>query len=158
VGDAARRVQKRLRDRLEAARPAFDWTVEYRIGGTPVDVAGEGRDRSSGERTLVLVELEWRRADPADNTAKLFRHLAGGTLDAFDRIVVRQVFTGYYALSSGGVSSKRKNAAFVGARVARTFEHVDYEPVTLPFEPPKRGGDLPADWREAVDAVARESL
>ncbi|MFC4358099.1 hypothetical protein ACFO0N_09080 [Halobium salinum] len=156
MGEAARRVQERLRGRLADAHPEFDWTVEHRVAGTPVDVAGDGP--SSDGETLVLVELEWRRADPADNTAKLFRHLAAGTLDAYDRVVVRQAFTHYYALASGGVSSKRQNAEFVGDRVARTYEHVGYEAVTLPFDPPKRGGEMPAGWGEAVDAVARELL
>ena len=30
----------------------------------------------SNNNQLYLIELEWRRADPADNAAELFRHLA----------------------------------------------------------------------------------
>lgn len=152
VGEHARRVQERLADGLAAAVPDADWTVEHRIGGTPVDVAG-----ATGER-LVLVELEWRRADPANNTAKLFRHLAeesGATGDAIgDRdAVVVQVFTSYYDLASGGVSSKRKDATFVGEVAADHLDRVTYRAVDLDVEPPKAGGDLPADWTEAVDAT-----
>ena len=147
VGDHAREVQKRLRDRLAAARPTLDWAVEHRVAGTPVDVAGVGADR------LAVVELEWRRADPADNAAKLFRHLADGRLDA-DRVVVAHVFTGYYDLARGGVSSKRENAEFVGRVAAETFDRLSYEPVDLAVDPPKRGGDLPEDWRTAVDDAA----
>lgn len=141
---AATRVQRRLRETLAERHRGFDWSTEYRVGSTPVDVAGEGDD------TLVLVELEWRRADPADNTAKLFRHLASETLDA-EVVHVRQLFTTYYDLASGGVSSKRKNAEFVGERVADAFEHVDYTALTLPVDPPKQGGALPQTWRETVD-------
>jgi len=144
VGELARRVQERLRDRLAAARPPFDWQVEYRIAGTPVDVTGVGPD------VLLLVELEWRRADPADNAAKLFRHLADGQFDA-DRLLVAHVFTEYYDLASGGVSSKRHNAEFVGHVAADTFDRLSYAPVDLAIDPPKRGGDLPEDWRRAVD-------
>lgn len=147
VGELARQVQERLRDRLEAARPAFDWTVEYRVAGTPVDVAGVGTDALAG------VELEWRRADPADNAAKLFRHLDEGQFDV-GRVVVAQVFTGYYDLASGGVSAKRENAEFVGRVAADTFERLDYAPVDLAIGPPKRGGDLPDDWRASVDDAA----
>jgi hypothetical protein len=147
VVTAATRVQRRLRASLADRNPQFQWSTEYRIGRRPVDVAGER------ERELVLVELEWRRADPADNTATLFRHLASETLGA-EVIHVRQLFTTYYDLASGDVSSKRKNAEFVGDRVAAVFDHVDYEAVTLSLDPPKRGGDLPVDWTETVEATA----
>jgi hypothetical protein len=148
VGELARAVQDRLRDGLATARPELDWQVEYRVAGTPVDVAGGGRN------TLLLVELEWRRADPSDNAAKLFRHLADGQFDA-DRVVVAHLFTGYYDLARGGVSSKRNNAEFVGRVAADTFERLSYHPVDLAIDPPKRGGDLPADWQEAVDETVK---
>ena len=171
VGELAREVQERLRDGLAVVRPDHDWEVEYRVAGTPVDIAGTPSavaGTSSGDGAIavpgtdgedggpvVLVELEWRRADPADNAAKLFRHLADGQFDA-DRVVVAQVFTGYYDLASGGVSSKRQNAEFVGRVAADTFDRLSYAPVDLAFDPPKRGGDLPEDWRVAVDdAVER---
>lgn len=117
MGEAASTVQSRLRDRLAEALPAFAWTTEYSVGSTPVDVCGEGVDDDgeggAGADTLVLVELEWRRADSADNTAKLFRHLVEGTI-SHDRVLVFQVFTAYYDLVTGSASSKRKNAEFVG--------------------------------------------
>ena len=158
MATAATRVQRRLRETLAERHPGFHWTTEYRVGSTPVDVAGEGGASGedgdgNGNGELVLVELEWRRADPADNTAKLFRHLASETLDA-ETVHVRQLFTTYYDLASGGVSSKRKNAEFVGERVADAFEHVDYTALTLPLDPPKRGGELPLAWKETVDATA----
>jgi len=151
VGDDARQVQERLAAGLEAALPDAEWSVERRVGGTPVDVVGESPER------LVLVELEWRRADPANNTAKLFRHLADdgalrGVLDGRDAVVV-QLFTSYYDLVSDGVSSKRKDATFVGAAAAEYLEDVVYWPVDLPIDPPKRGGELPANWESAVDTT-----
>jgi hypothetical protein len=151
VGEFARRVQTRISDALAAARPAYKWTVEYRIAGTPVDVAGMAA--SDGD-TLALVELEWRRADPADNAAKLFRHLVDGRFDA-DRVVVAQVFTGYYNLASGGVSSKRENAEFVGRVAADAADRLSYHPVDLPLDPPKRGGDLPDGWDRADETAER---
>jgi hypothetical protein len=153
MGEAARRVQERLRERLASAHPGLDWTVEYRIDGTPVDVGGDGSFR--GEETLVLVELEWRRADPVDNTATLFRHLADGVLRAStDRtVVVVQLFTAYYDLVRGGVSSKRQNAEFVGDRIATAVPHVSYHGVSLPLSPPRADGDLPDDWRDAVETA-----
>jgi hypothetical protein len=145
VGELARQIQERLRDRLAAARPDHDWRLEHVIAGTQVDVAGVGSP-------VVLVELEWRRADPVDNTAKLFRHLAEGRLP--DRVVVAQVFTAKYDLVSGGVSSRRQNAEFVGRVAADTFDCLSYAPVELAIDPPKRGGDLPEDWQAAVDDAA----
>lgn len=171
MGEHARRIQKRLTEGLAAARPHAEWTIEHRVGGTPVDVVGatDGQlasGRPQGDRArwtseaspTVLVELEWRRADPADNAAKLFRHLAAendllgessGTRDA----VVVQVFTDYYDLASGGVSSKRKNATFVGEAAADHLDRVTYRAIDLAVDPPKRGGELPGDWADAVDAT-----
>lgn len=151
MGEHARQVQERLAEGLGSARPDAEWVVERRVGGTPVDVVGETDER------LVLVELEWRRADPADNAAKLFRHLADdgalqGTLDGRDAVVV-QVFTRYYDLASGGVSSKRENATFVGAAAAEYLDGVTYRAVDLDVDPPKAGGELSADWTAAVDAT-----
>jgi len=147
VGEFATTVQSYLRDALAERRLSATWHTEYRIAGTPVDIAGIGEER------LHLVELEWRRADPADNAAKLFRHLDAGEIDA-ERVAVFQVFTGYYDLQRGGVSSKRKNAEFVGEIAAETVDRLSYTPVEFALDPPKRGGEWPADWETAADAVA----
>ncbi|MFC6939508.1 hypothetical protein ACFQE8_05945 [Salinirubellus sp. GCM10025818] len=147
MGTFASDVNDRLRDGLADRRPRFEWRREYRIAGTPVDVAGVAPDH------LVAVELEWRRADPADNTAKLFRHLSEGALD-HDRVSVFQVFTGYYDLASGGVSSKRENAEFVGRVAADSFAELRYRPVEFGMTPPKRGGGRPGEWREVADDTA----
>jgi hypothetical protein len=146
VGAFATDVTQRLRDRLADARPAFEWKREYRLGTTPADIGGNAAGR------LVLVELEWRRADPADNTAKLFRHAVEGSIDA-DRIVLFQVFTRYYDLTDSGVSSKRLNAEFVGRVAADAIEGLSYRPLPIDVDPPKRGGERPAGWREATDTV-----
>jgi hypothetical protein len=148
VGRFADAVQAALCESLAERRPRFDWTTERRVGATPVDVAGEAADH------LVAVELEWRRADPADNTAKLFRHLESGTLDEFDRVTVAQVFTWYYDLTSGGIDSKRKNAEFVGSVAERTLDGVAYHAVEFDLDPPKRGGDRPEGWGQVVDETA----
>ena len=151
MGSDAERVASELEAALTERVPSLAWTTERYVGRTPVDVAGEGSGEGPGDR-IVLVELEWRRADPADNTVTLFRHLADGALAGEVRVF--QLFTRYYDLRSGGVSSKRENAAFVGDRVAETFDGVSYEAATLDVDPPKRGGELPDDWRDAVDAAA----
>jgi len=158
VGEFADAVQERLRERLAERRPSFGWQTEYRVGPTPVDVAGvasSAAGESATAKTLALVELEWRRADPADNSAKLFRHLADGALDDHDRIVVCQVFTGYYDLARGGVSSKRENAEFVGRVAAEAFDRLSYAPVKFDLDPPKRGGEWPDDWQHRADECAR---
>jgi hypothetical protein len=155
MGEHASQVQSWLRERLAVLQCSLDWQTEYTLGGTPVDVAGIGPD------TLVLVEVEWRRADPVDNTATLFRHLVDGILasttdGSADSIVVVQLFTDYYDLVRGGVSSKRQNAEFVGDRIAGSFPHVSYHGLSLPLSPPKRGGSLPDDWHASVDAAAEQ--
>ena len=147
VGAFATDVETRLAERLADARPAIDWGTEYRLETTPVDVGGCRANR------LVVVELEWRRADPADNTAKLFRHAVGKSTDA-DRLVVFQVFTRYYDLVSGDISSKRKNAEFVGRVAADALDGLSYRSLTIDVDPPKRGGERPESWQEATDAVA----
>ena len=168
VGKFAEAVQERMCERLAERRPGFDWETERSLGGTPVDVVGIGGTPADvvglgetpadvvgiGEADLVAIELEWRRADPADNTAKLFRYLSTGNegvLTAHRRVVVVQVFTAYYDLASGGVSSKRKNAEFVGRVAQRALESVTYHPVKFDLDPPKRGGEWPSGWREVAD-------
>lgn len=148
MGSHADRVSAELAAALAERCPDFAWTTEHYVGQTPVDVAGEGGQR-------VFIEIEWRRADPANNTVKLFRHLSAKAIDG--PVSVVQLFTRYYDLQSGGVSSKRKNAEFVGERIASTFERVSYETVTLDIDPPKRGGDLPEGW-QAVVADAADGL
>lgn len=147
MGENAERVQEYLRGTLSEALDA-DWTTEYDVNGTPVDAAG------AGEKRLVLVELEWRRADPADNTAKIFRGVSEGGVE--DDVYLFQVFTRYYDLSDGGVSSKRKNAEFVGNVAAEAIDRLRYEPLCLDVAPPKRGGELPDGWRSGVEEVAEE--
>jgi hypothetical protein len=99
VGDFAVAARDRIRDTLAERLPRFVWVTEHRIQRPPVDVVGCTDDR------FVAVELEWRRADPANNTAKLFYYVDEGELEGYDRIAVFQLFTGYYDLASGGVSS-----------------------------------------------------
>ncbi|MFT4904365.1 MAG: hypothetical protein ACI8UR_000922 [Natronomonas sp.] len=147
MGDDANRVAAELKALLEERWPNRSWTTEEHIGRTPVDVAGTGDPR-------VLIELEWRRADPSNNTVKLFRHIAEDSID--QSLLVIQLFTRYYDLKSGGVSSKRENAVFVGDRVAETFDSVEYEALTLDIEPPKRGGPLPGEWEKATERVVEE--
>ena len=144
MGAFATAVQDYLCESLAASVPAVDWETEYRIAGTPVDVAGVG------DRQLYLIELEWRRADPADNAAKLFRHLDSGEITA-EAVTVFHLFTDYYALQRGGVSSKRQNAEFVGRTAADTHDRLSYTVVDIEIEPPKRGGEWPETWQETVD-------
>jgi hypothetical protein len=154
VGEFARTVQTAVRDGLAAAASGFEWYEEYDVGGTPVDVVGVPAD-GDGEHALVAVELEVRRADPANNTVTLLRALDGGALDRCDRVVVCQVFSAYYDLVDGGVSTKRENAAFVGRLAERADDRVAFHAVDLPVNPPKRGEEPPANWERGVDdAVA----
>jgi hypothetical protein len=154
MGEHASQIQSALRDRLAASRPVVDWDTEYDLGGTRVDVAGHS------SAALVLVELEWRRADPVSNTATLFRHLAEGVLSRSTArpVVVVQLFTAHYDLASGGVSGRRADAEFVGRRIAASFPHVSYHAVSLDLSPPRADGTLPDDWREAVDDAAERVL
>ena len=144
MGAFASDVNDRLRKGLAERRPRFEWETEYAIGATRADIGGES------PRHLVLVELEWRRADPADNTAKLFRHLSEGTIE-HPRVSVFQVFTGKYDLVSGGIESRRKNAEFVGRTAADAFEELSYWPVEFEMTPPKRGGERPENWHDVSD-------
>lgn len=146
MGAFATAVQEYICNRMLEEHPSGDWKTEHSIDGTPVDIAGG--DASN----LYLMELEWRRADPADNAAKLFRHLHTGNIEA-DNVVVFQIFTEYYELSRGGISTKRKNAEFVGKLAAEGLDRVAYNPIEFGIEPPKRGGEWPPSWETAADDV-----
>jgi hypothetical protein len=148
VGEFADDVAGCLRDALADRLDSHAWATEGYIGRTPVDVVGEGEP-------LLLIELEWRRADPSNNTVKLFRHLVEGDFGDDEREVrLVQLFTGYYDLQSSGVSSKRENAEFVGEHIPMTVDGVTYTPLTLEIDPPKRGGERPDGWQAAVEAAA----
>lgn len=149
MGELASKFQSVLCDQLSESYPSLDWKTEHRIAGTPVDVAG------IGDEILFLVELEWRRADPADNSAKLFRHLTTGQVDQ-NHITVIQIFTGYYDLATGGVSSKRKNAEFIGHIAEDAIETLSYYPVNFDSEPPKRGNDWEVDWKASAEKTLSE--
>ncbi|KZN25110.1 hypothetical protein A4G99_00825 [Haladaptatus sp. R4] len=150
MGAFAETVRDSIRDSLAKRLPRFEWETEYRIQRTPVDVVGHTDDR------FVAVELEWRRADPVNNTAKLFYYVNEGELAEYDRISVVQVFTDYYALASGGVSSKREVAEFVGTVTANSFEQVSFSPVTFGLTPPKRGGEWPDEWEGVAEETVEE--
>jgi hypothetical protein len=149
MGEFADDVVAHLKNRLERETMSHDWRTEYRISGTPVDLAGISTDSD------VLIELEWRRADPADNTAKIFRHLSDSG-SVTDSITVIQLFTNYYGLVSGGISSKRKNAEFVGSVASESLDELRYCPIGFEIDPPKTGEERPPKWEETTDSVATE--
>lgn len=142
----ATRVQTALRDAL-AARTDREWTTERYVRQTPVDVATD----DSGA-PLVLVEVELRRADPANNPVKVARAVREGAVDRPVRLV--QLFSGYYDLDGGGVSSKRENATFVGGLADEVLTGFTYRALDLGFTPPVRGAEPPEGWRGAVVAAA----
>ena len=144
MGESASEVQAYICSRLDETHPGLSWQTEHKIAGTPIDIAGINDD------LLVLLELEWRRADPADNSAKIFRHLSDEQSDV-NHVLVAQIFTNHYNLVGGGVSSKRKNAEFVGTIAANSIEYLSYYPLNLPLDPPKRGTDMGDSWTEAAE-------
>ncbi|WP_137286663.1 hypothetical protein [Halorussus salinisoli] len=150
MGEFAEAVRDRLRDALAEQLPSLGWQTERRIRRTPVDVVG------TDDARFVAVELEWRRADPVNNTAKLFYYAEDGEIDEYDEVVVCQLFSGYYDLASGGVSSKREVAEFAGETAAESVERVSFHPLRLPIDPPKRGGERPGGWRARTDETAEE--
>ena len=149
MGEFADEVVHRLKDHLEQFCSSYAWETEYPIAQTPIDIAGIDGDR------YVLIELEWRRADPADNAAKIFRHLSTREIPAH-QVRILQLFTNHYDLISGGVSSKRKNAEFVGETAAELLEHLTYHPIDFEIDPPKSGEDRPPQWKDATDSTGEK--
>ena len=131
-------VHATIRDALAVRCPGREWSTERYVRGTPVDVVGERPDAGG---PLVFVEVEMRRADPANNPVKLARYAADGGLDA--PVLLAQAFSGYYDLDAGGVSSKRENAEFVGRLAEESVAGFDYHALDLWFTPPVRGDDPP---------------
>lgn len=167
MGEFADDVRDRLRDALAERQPSLDWETEHYLRRTPVDVTATSED----DDQFVAVELEWRRADPANNTAKLFYYAEDGAIEQ-DEIVVCQLFSGYYDLDSDGVSasdasggstdasvgvsSKREVAEFVGETAAESVEGVSFHPLRLAVDPPKKGGNKPEGWQVKTDEAAEK--
>ncbi|GAA0295105.1 hypothetical protein [Halarchaeum salinum] len=163
MADFTARVQRALRDALAERLPARAWETEWYARRTPVDVAGvpesdgdaAGVSRSgtdAADAPLILVEVEMRRADPANNPVKLARYADEGE---FERpVVLVQLFSDYYDLETGGVSSKRENAAFVGRLATAHVEGFTYAARDLALSPPKHGADPDGEWEAAVTTVA----
>lgn len=147
MGKFADDVQETLRDALAERLPSRTWVTEYSVRRTPVDVA-------SPDAPHVFVEVEMRRADPSNNPVKLARYTHEGEFVA--PLLLVQAFSGYYDLTSGGVSSKRKNAEFVGELGTEALDGFAYRGLDLGFTPPKRGGERPDGWRAGVEGVADE--
>jgi len=149
MGEFADEVVYRLQDHLAQLCSSYEWNTEYLIAETPVDIAGIDDDQ------YVLIELEWRRADPADNAAKIFRHLSTREVST-NQVRVVQLFTNHYNLVSGGVSSKRKNAEFVGKTAAELLDHLIYYPIDFEIDPPKSGESRPPEWKNVTNSTAEK--
>ena len=100
----------------------------------------------------MLIELEWRRADPVNNTVSLLREL-GEDRTPSGPVAVCQLFTRYYTLEPGGYSVRRRNAEFAGDIADDQLPDVTYHPITFDIDPPRGEGDLPSGWREAVETA-----
>lgn len=147
MGKFADDVILRLKNELAQNCLSYSWNTEYRIAETPVDVVGISDEQH------ILTELEWRRADPADNVAKIFRHLSTREIIP-GQVIIVQLFTNYYSLVSGGVSSKRKNAEFVGEIAADSLDHLTYLPLDFEIDPPKSGETRSPEWKDITDSIA----
>jgi hypothetical protein len=90
---------------------------------------------------------------PGGQHRKAVSHLSADRIDR-NRVAVAQVFTAYYDLNNGGISSKRENAEFVGRTAAESIDRLSYQPVDFDLTPPKRGDDWPADWEQTADRTA----
>lgn len=151
MGKNADKVQERMEDVFRQLKPGYDWDTEYSIEDTPVDISGLSGD------SIFLVELEWRRADPADNIAKIFRHIEAENLEE-DQVKIVQIFTAYYDLKRGGVSSKRNNAEFVGKITTQSIQKVTYHAVDFDLAPPKEDEELSKNWERKTRETCKKVL
>jgi len=85
----------------------------------------------SNKTTRVLIEVELRRGTPVGNVAKVWRQSSDTLLE--DKIILFQAFSRYYPKKD----TKRKNAVFVGQRMAK-HSRVEYIPLETNYLPKKR--------------------
>lgn len=90
-----------------------------------------------------------------NNTAKLFYYADDGKIEN-DEVIICQLFSGYYDLESGGHSSKREVAEFLGETAAESVGRVSFHPFGLLIDPPKKGGNRPEGWQVRIDEIAEQ--
>ena len=106
----------------------------------------------SGE-PLVLVEIQWRRANPVNNPVWLLRSLESDDFPA-RRTVLARVFTRDYDLATGGYLTRRRNAEFAGRLPDGPLSTVSDRAFTLDVALLRGTASLPAGWCLAVEPVS----
>lgn len=115
--------EKEVRDRLikvlSGQRPRICWSGKRLGGFGQIDIYGETSEYA------YLIEVEMRRKDPVNNVVKVYRYIEEDNSSFLDKkVVFIHAFSAEYEY--GGKETRRKNAEFVGKKMAEAHANVRY--------------------------------
>lgn len=102
------------------------------------------------ENQIYIIELEFKRQDPAINVIKVFRAVDENKRSLKGKeIFFIHVFSECY--SSKG--AKRKNAEFTGEKMSMAFRNLEYVSIDFNLAPPKEGDSFPSNTDIAIKGL-----
>ena len=109
-----------------------------------IDILGLSR------KNIYIIELELRREDPVNNVVKVFRVIDENTSFMIDkRLYFIHVFSDFYKTHK----SKRYNSVFVGEKMSKAFDNLEYFALDFNLLPPKKGDSFPKNTSSSIKTL-----
>jgi len=105
------------------------------------------------ENKVYIIELEFKREDPATNIIKVFRAV-DENLQILNKtkICFIHIFSDFFNLKK----EKRINAEFVGKKMSKEFNNLEYISMDFNAVPPVRGASFPSNTDRAIKNLTIE--
>jgi len=105
------------------------------------------------ENNIYIIELEFKREDPAINVIKVYRAV-DEKLQILDKTKVYfiHIFSDFFNFNK----EKRINAEFVGKKMSKEFSYLEYISIDFNVAPPVRGDSFPSNTDIAIKNLTIE--